>query len=155
MYGEYNKCGPGNKLRTYKLIKKDFGLEKYLVLVTNPRHRTSLARLRLSSHQLEIEMGRHARPPLEANLRTGKACHRKQMDDEIHLVTACTSNATLRDPLFSETESYVRGFTDMTNESKFITLLTTNDKHLINKVAKFVHDSFTLRKSADASNTIT
>ena len=77
------------------------------------------------------------------------------MDDEIHFVTACTSNATLRDPLFSETESYVRGFTDMKNESKFITLLTTNDKHLINKVAKFVHDSFTLRKSADASNAIT
>ena len=76
-----NKCmdsiinaGPGNKLRTYKLIKKDFGLEKYLVSVTNPRHRTSLARLRLSSHQLEIEMGRHARPPLEANFQTCKAC---------------------------------------------------------------------------------
>ena len=106
-------AGPGNKLRSYKLIKNDFFLEKYLVLVTNPRHRTPLARLRLSSRQLEIEMGRHARPPLEANLRTCKACHRKQMDDEIHFVTACTSNTTLRDPLFSETESYVRGFTDI------------------------------------------
>ena len=87
---------PGNKLRTYKQITKEFSLEKYLLVVMNPKHRQALTRLRLSSHQLEIEMGRHTRPPVVQsrpqnlqNVQREENRQRSPLSDGMHL--KCTS----------------------------------------------------------------
>ena len=144
---------PRNKLRTYKQIKKEFGLEKYLLVVMNPKHRQALTRLRLSSHQLEIEMGRHTRPPVEADLRICKTCKEKKIDNEVHFLTECTSNAPLREDLFTKAESAIKDIATLTKEERFVSLLTTNDKNLIINVAKFVCDSFTLKKNKNPPST--
>ena len=47
------------KLCTYNMYKTDPTFEKYLECVTNTNHRTELARLRCSSHNLETEIGRY------------------------------------------------------------------------------------------------
>ena len=47
------------KLRTYKLFKKDFRLENYLIEIENTKHALSLTRFRISSHNLRIETGRY------------------------------------------------------------------------------------------------
>ena len=54
-----NNGESSNKLSTYKLLKN---IEYYLLYVQNPLHRSALAQLRLSSHNLGIETGRHCRP---------------------------------------------------------------------------------------------
>ena len=47
-----------SKLRTYKLVKNKFGIEKHLEL--NERNlRKSLADFRISAHKLNIERGRY------------------------------------------------------------------------------------------------
>ena len=47
-----------SKLRTYKLVKNKFGIEKYLEL--NERNlRKSLAAFRISAHKLNIELGKY------------------------------------------------------------------------------------------------
>ena len=51
-----------NKLRTYKTFKSSFTREPYLDLVRNRNQRCFLSRLRVSSHKLNIELGRHTRP---------------------------------------------------------------------------------------------
>ena len=49
-------------LRTYKVFKSDFTIEPYLCLVNKPGYRQAMAKLRCSSHILEIERGRHTNP---------------------------------------------------------------------------------------------
>ena len=56
-----------SKMRTYRQIKSDFSMEKYLSL---PSHiRSALAKFRLSCHFLAIETGRYIRPPLPPEKR--------------------------------------------------------------------------------------
>ena len=51
-----------NKMRTYRIFKSVFQMEKYLYL---PLHlRTAIAKFRLSRHSLAIETGRYVRPIL-------------------------------------------------------------------------------------------
>lgn len=51
--------GDGNKLRTYCMFKRRFEYEKYLDLQNNFHIRRHITRLRISSHRLEIEVGRY------------------------------------------------------------------------------------------------
>ena len=46
-------------LRTYYLFKDDFCLESYLININDYVGRKSLSKLGMSSHSLEIEIGRH------------------------------------------------------------------------------------------------
>ena len=43
----------------YRELYQNFQLSPYLISLNNRKHRNSLAKLRLSSHQLFIETGRH------------------------------------------------------------------------------------------------
>ena len=47
-----------DKLRTYKLIKHKFELEKYLEVLPDRKQRKALTAFRISSHKLQIERGR-------------------------------------------------------------------------------------------------
>ena len=53
------------KLRTYKLIKKKFNLEKYLEL-NKRKYRKALSAFRISAHRLNIEPGRYMKLKLES-----------------------------------------------------------------------------------------
>ena len=86
-----------SKLRTFGMIKCSIGLEKYLKKVKkNLKHRISLSRLRLSSHRLMIETGRHKK--IAASERFCSFCQ-TQIEDEIHFVIKCQIYDALRKPL--------------------------------------------------------
>ena len=57
-----------NKLRFYKSLKGSFTEEPYLSSVINRNQRSSLTRLRVSAHHLQIELGRWSNTPLENRL---------------------------------------------------------------------------------------
>ena len=48
-----------NKLRTYRMFKKNIEREKYLTHINNYKLRKNICRLRISSHNLPINTGRH------------------------------------------------------------------------------------------------
>ena len=48
---------------TYSVYKTVFGLEAYLECIKYYKLRSVISRLRLSSHNLEIEKGYHSNPP--------------------------------------------------------------------------------------------
>ena len=48
-----------DKLRTYKLFKKIFGLEEYLEFGLDRKYRQCLSSFRISAHKLQIERGRY------------------------------------------------------------------------------------------------
>ena len=80
-----NKAQNSIKLRTYIKFKFDHSLEEYLFYIPDTRWIKLLSILRMRSHMLEIERGRHVKPqkiPLEQ--RTCQRCTLNSVDDEIH-----------------------------------------------------------------------
>ena len=122
-----------SKLRTFGMIKSSIGLEKYLKKVKNLKHRISLSRLRLSSHRLMIETGRHKK--IAASERFCSFC-RTQIEDEIHFVIKCQIYDALRKPLVEACTALNQNFDHYTDREKFIFILTTENLQSI--LAKFV-----------------
>ena len=84
-----------SKLRTYKLVKNKFGIEKYLEL--NERNlRKSLAAFRISAHKLNIERGRYLN--LKVEDRICNVC--MVIEDEIHALCQCKKFSLLREQMY-------------------------------------------------------
>ena len=56
-------------LRSYSLYKTKFNTEYYLDCINSPKYRIPVSKIRVSSHDLEIERGRYTRPRLDPNQR--------------------------------------------------------------------------------------
>ena len=121
-----------SKLRTYGLVKSLVGLENYLISVTNLNHRKSLSQLRLSSHGLMIETGRHRN--IAVNKRFCCFC-KTEIEDEIHFVIKCNTYDHMRKPLFNECTKLKPNFQYYTDRQKFVFILTNDYLQAI--LAKF------------------
>ena len=132
------------KLRTYKLFKKNFSSELYLDLHI-PKYRISLARLRTSSHHLEIERGRYTIPKTPVELRLCKQCDQGVVEDEIHFVIACKKYKLLRENMFNIVNLMIPHFISMNDHEKFCMLLISQNVEVIHALAKYCHLSFKLR----------
>ena len=80
------------KADTFKIFKLHPKFEKCFEFVANHKHFTALVKLRVSDHQLMIEMGRrHLPPPPPPTLaRHERLCEEcGVLGDEIHFFTAC------------------------------------------------------------------
>ena len=77
-----------NKLRTYRTFKTEYEYEDYLHQITNINHRIALTKLRISNHQLEIEVGRYIRPYKKPEDRICQLC-KTEVEDEFHFLLKC------------------------------------------------------------------
>ena len=59
-----------NKLRTYNLVKQDFSVEPYHLVIKNKKNRRNICKLRCGNHDLAIETGRLKKIPLEERVCT-------------------------------------------------------------------------------------
>jgi hypothetical protein len=50
------------KLRTYLKLKRNFGFENYLHILSDFNQRKSFTKFRISNHKLKIETGRYSKP---------------------------------------------------------------------------------------------
>ena len=75
-------------LGTYRLFKSDHNCESYL-LCRNYRIRKYLTKFRVSSHDLQIEKGRHSKPKIPLSLRLCRHCDSQCIDNEYHFLTEC------------------------------------------------------------------
>ena len=85
-------------LRTYLTFKKDFGLEKYLDVISNSHYRIAMTKLRASSHTLEIERGRYTKPKTDVCERLCPTCN--VIEDEVHCLVKCKLYESERKRLF-------------------------------------------------------
>ena len=130
------------KLRTYAKFKITFNREPYLILLNNSKEITTLARLRMSSHKLEIEKGRHTRPKTELNLRTCQRCCRPVIDDEMHFLVSCDVFNSKREELFIKINNLFPDFINTADDDKLKILLSSEDSRFIKPVAKYVNMCF-------------
>ena len=85
---------------TYREMKTDYIIEPYILYIPNKRHQQVVARLRVSSHNLNIEIGRHSRTRIPRDQRFWMFCNSGKIDDGLHFITACHYHSCERDTFF-------------------------------------------------------
>ena len=84
--------GDSPRLDFYKTIKKDFGFEDYLL--NKYEIRRNIAKLRTSTHSLEIQTGRH-KNKLRSE-RICRTCNLEKVETETHFLIECPSYDLIR-----------------------------------------------------------
>ena len=131
-----NKCP---KLRTYKTFKIDMRLEPYLNYNLPKSIYTSIARFRLSSHNLNIELGRHKRPFVPAEDRICEKCNQNLVEDEFHCLMICAKWSELRKKLFEVACKLINGFLILSQAEQFHALMTSKNFDLNFALGKFLY----------------
>ena len=165
-----------NKLRTYKTVKSSFTREPYLDLVRNRNQRCFLSRLRVSSHRLNVELGRHTRPITPVGLRYCQYCcsgppttscsqrtcshssccsnpalaaAEPAIDDEFHFLLQCSMFDAERTCLFTRLSSLIPGFDKLSLTCKFKTLLCPTTALATKLTHRFIKNMFAQREIYD------
>ena len=101
------------------------------------KFRTALARLRVSSHRLEIEAGRWARPYKPVSDRICNICN--CLEDEYHFVLECQLYDSLR-------RKYIDQFYwNRPCMYKFVELINSSNFELLSNLAIYVYKVFKVR----------
>ena len=145
-----NRKNFGNKLRTYRTFKKNFGTEAYLLKNKNVIDRTNISRLRLSCHKLQIEIGRYNkgknRTPPEERLCT--VCTNRKCEDEYHFIMECDLYKNKRGELFNTIHKLYPNFNEIDNYNKFRFIMGCDNEEIIHKLGKFISANFKIRSEA-------
>lgn len=131
------------KMVNYVLFKTNFGHELYLSHVASVKCRMALTRLRLSSHKLNIELGRyHPRVPRHRRYCTQCNGARLDIEDEYHFVLICEKYRQLRVSLIP---AYYRINPSM---AKFVQLMAdVQDDHVTARdISNYIVKALVLRE---------
>ena len=110
LHNDTRSHGKGNnKLRTYRLFKRIFTFENYLLDIKNINCRKLVTKVRVSDHNLQIEVGGRAIPRIPPEERYYQFC-KFSVEDEFHYIMKCPKHATDRNVLFSSMMLYSPGF---------------------------------------------
>ena len=123
-----------SKLRTYATFKLTFYIEPYVLLLKHVKEVSALAKFRLSSHSLQIELGRHNNIPV--NNRICTRCDCNAVDDEEHFLIHCSNFNDKRFVLFKEENNYIEHFNTMSSNFKFVMLLSSQEHYNIKSTEK-------------------
>lgn len=134
--GGLNTC---TSMVLYRELKQCFEISPYLQKLCNRKLRNSLSKLRLSSHQLLIEKGRHS--GIVRQNRICVLCNKGEIEDEYHFVLICPQYHQLR-------MQYIRKYyVNHPSMYKFIQLLNSTGKTLKN-LAIFITNAFQARNES-------
>ena len=127
-----------SSLSLFRQFKIIFERSSYLDILTFPKYRNIISKLRLTSHKLRIETGRHEN--IERNQRICTLCNLNDLEDEFHFVLVCPFYETLRKQLIP------RYYAQRPSMYKFIELLNTERKKYLCNLASFCLKAFEMRK---------
>ena len=138
------QLGQMPSLRTYVKFKLNFGLESYLLLIKDHKLRKCMSKFRLSSHELNIEKGRHTKPKTKLEDRLCTLCDLFEVEDELHLLMYCKSYELERMMLFEK----ISGTIPLTDDKEclFTKLMSCTEENVIFSLCKFLVKCFKTRK---------
>ena len=134
-----------SKLRTYRLDKTDYRIEPHKLYIRNKKHQRALTRLRVSSHKLNIELGRHSRPSIPRDERVCQFCDAREIDDEIHFLFQCKFHKEERISLLDEIKPLCPINEAPTITNMFQCIMKSKNQYVLMALAKFVHNGFQKR----------
>ena len=124
-----------DKLRTYKLFKKTFGLEEYLEYGLDRKYRQCLSSFRISPHKLQIERGRY----IGKNVEERKCTDCNVIEDEIHFFCDCHKYNNSREKLYLELGNQ-HLFLGNDSKDKLINILTSKKYGVIKPVCRYLYE---------------
>ena len=119
-------CTDKNKLRTYRQFKTGFSFEDYLTHIKNKNCRKLVTKLRISDHNLQIELGRRSVPKIPSDERFCNFC--KNVEDEFHYIIRCSKYVQYRNVLFTSMELHFQNFVHLSDREKFLFIMSFEDK---------------------------
>ena len=131
-----------HKLSYYCKFKSTFKCEDYLDYVSHGKSRISLTRLRLSSHNVEIDTGRYRNK--DRSNRVCILCSLNNIEFEYHFLLCCTPFTDIR-------KTYLLS-TSRPSMNMFIKFMSSRSKRKIISVAKYCHNAMILRDELLAVN---
>ena len=123
----------------YRELCQDFEISPYLIILNNRKYRNSVTKLRLSSHQLLIETGRHR--GIERQNRKCSLCTKNDIEDEFHFVLICPFYQQLR------TQYISRYYYSHPSMLKFVQLLNSSGNTL-KRLSIYITKAFAARNVA-------
>ena len=109
--------------KTYSTFSDFPKLATYVRDLTDTGLIAAVTRLRLGSHNLEIERGRNTRPKTHVANRICRRCQTTQLDDEIHFVMQFNMFELDRKSLLSEAEKYIANFNTQCETEQFKSIM--------------------------------
>ena len=134
------------KLRTYRLFKTNFSLEPYLH-ITILKYRVSLSKFRLSSHRLQIEVGRYTRPKTPVEDRLCKYCEDNAVEDEMHFLLTCNCYSDIRSEMLGTVQSIIPEICNQSPVNKFVSIVASDDLNVLYALGKFLWRAEQRRKN--------
>ena len=139
------------KLRTYAKFKTDFNIENYLLSIKCINSRILFTKLRISAHDLLIEMGRYNKPkktPVENRLCC--FCKSNNIEVEPHTILHCS----IYNDLFSNLDNIFFNFTTMDQDEQFKFIMSANNGgvNCCKLVSDFIENCYVLRNHFDLKN---
>ena len=133
-------------LRTYKIFKTEFRLERYLLSVKNPRYRNALSQFRLSSHNLGIEIGRHCRPKKPVEERLCMYCNEGKIDDEMHMLFSGSFHTEERKEFTACIKIHIPDYDGDNTSSNLSLIFNARSSDVIKSTGKLIYRAFQKRK---------
>lgn len=111
-----------NRCRLYREIKESYNMADYLRYNISATLRSSLTKIRLSSHRFMVERGRWAKPKIQYVDRKCTLCTSNDIQDEYHMLIQC--------PQFKdEREKYIKRYYYVRPSMyKFVQLVNSSNK---------------------------
>ena len=127
------------KLRTYRLLKQDFGIESYLECINDKSIRKCISSLSISAHRLRIERGRYVRPKEEIEDRLCLSCN--TVEGEVHFLVKCRKYENQRSLLYMILLRMSKQTFSVNDPDKtFLNLVTNKDTVVIKAVGKYINE---------------
>lgn len=136
----YSQINNSSRLSSYCKFKHSFEQEKYLNVITDKKYRIALCKFRVSAHNLSIERGRYDN--ISRENRICIYCNLQAIESEFHFLLVCPFFRDLRRKFFSPY------YCHWPSLSKFETLMTSESKNTISKLAKYIYSAEKLRNTA-------
>ena len=132
----FNDIHNMDRLRTYKILKTNFGCERYLKEISISSYKQVLVKFRGGLLDLRANSGRFENIPLED--RTCNLCN-MEVETEYHFLFICSHYHSLRNQYLS---TY---FFNYPSEMKFKHLMDLNDVQLKTNLCKYIIEALKLR----------
>ena len=127
-----------SKLRSYNLVKTNYGKEAYLSEIKSSNTRRSISKIRLSDHKLPIETGR--RMGISCENRICNMCNLNKVGDEFHFITECKNEdiAKLRFKLYCNIVKIQPQFKYLCERNKFLYIFACHDLAILKYTGDFI-----------------
>ena len=138
------------KLNLYASFKTNYKFEPYLDYITNFTVRSTLAKLRLSAHNLQIETGRFSKnktPRDERFCPYCKALNIFEVENEVHFLLSCSLFNDERQQFLDEIYRHFPNTATLNELNLFTWLMTQEDIRTTKLLGKFCKTSFDLRSN--------